>query len=342
MALMSVRELWVAGAILLAVLSACPGAVAQMLYLPTTSRGVERDRDHELDNDEINRADCDRDEVIRFHVAVTGVVSNALAFQVWRGNGCADGDRRFEDSSNCVQIPVPASRSEQYLNVDIAVRRMLSATKSNTNATGGGGGGGEPTHEACEGDPSFPLPSEFSLHFVLVDGNGDQPSSDYAPAVWTARYDLIGPPMPQAVGATPAEGALVLSWAIDDERGDIDHYNVYCDPPPTATIGDDGAGGQGSAESDRCPTALFGRSTPPAPAPLARIIRTERPPSPQPAQWPCTRGDGRANDEIAPERLAESDGLGQVACRPGSRPVKIPLSQSLSATRRVTPSVVVS
>ncbi|HEY3497534.1 MAG TPA: hypothetical protein VGK73_22710, partial [Polyangiaceae bacterium] len=107
-------------------------------------------------------------------------------------------------------------------------------------------------------DPAFPEPNEFSLHFMLVDGNGHQPPRDYAPATWAARYDLIGPAAPRDLEADVGDGMLLLSWAAEEERGDIDHYNAYCDPALSATL--DGTGGQRSGD---CPTAPFSSTAPP-------------------------------------------------------------------------------
>lgn len=328
---MAFRQLCVAGATLLATLFSSSGAFAQNLSLKDNQDGVRRDpqHDHELDNNEINRADCDRNEIIHFNVDVDGKVSNSLDFQVWRGTGCADADKRFESSSNCVQIPVQESRNERSLDVDIPVQLIMGATNGNsggggssgsggtagtagtagtdsTAGTSGGGSGGDAGNggsgaeggtggaggtagtagtdgtagsaatgatggttsdggttgaEACEGDPAFPEPTQFTLHFILVDGNGDQPASNYKPATWNASYDLIGPDAPRDLSVGVGESTLVLGWTIEDNRGDIKRYNAYCDPPPNTTTegaGGEGAGGEGNEEPEQgCPQALY-------------------------------------------------------------------------------------
>jgi MYXO-CTERM domain-containing protein len=244
---MGARKLCAASASLLAIFSSSAGALAQRLYIDTRSSGLARDGYDGLAMNEINRADCERDELAEFVVAVEGVVPSNLAFQVWRGTDCADPIQRFDDASNCVELDVQVYREGPSVYVGMGVQQILGATKSSTNPV-------------CAGDPSFPEPSEFSLHFILADANGDPPVEEYAPAIWTARYDLIGPAEPRAVEANAGDGELVLSWAIDDDRGDIDHYNVYCDPPPGATIDGEDHGG---VKPEYCPTPRFGRTAPP-------------------------------------------------------------------------------
>ncbi|HEY3495098.1 MAG TPA: hypothetical protein VGK73_10450 [Polyangiaceae bacterium] len=128
-----------------------------------------------------------------------------------------------------------------------------------TSATGGtGGSSGEAGGSgsgvtSCDGDRGFDSPQPLTLHFIFVNGNNDQPTENYQAASWDARYDLVGPDAPREVTAGVGENTLVLSWAIEDNRGDIDRYYAYCDPPPN-TVPD---------ITDRCGSALIAGQKPP-------------------------------------------------------------------------------
>lgn len=121
-----------------------------------------------------------------------------------------------------------------------------SGGTSGTTDTAGTGGtstgiGSGISESVCYATSGTGDPTQFTLHFILIDGEGNPPQN-YTPASWTASHDVVAPGAPRGVTAGIGENALVLSWTIEDDRGDIDHFKAYCDPPPSAVI-EDGAGG---------------------------------------------------------------------------------------------------
>jgi hypothetical protein len=286
------------GLSLLAAIAVSAPARAQILTLNNNQEGVNRGPSHDsklLAVNEINKADCLNDEIIQFNIGITGVIDQEYSFQVWKGTDCANGKTRFEDTSNCIQIPGDWAREERSINVAIPVRTLVTLKKGgSTNSSGGTGGtagaggtggtdassggssaagsggagaggggsggteaasgsggsggggsgadgtsgsgaeGGAPTYgdDVCGADRTYQTPQDLFLHFIVADSNGEQPASDYMAASWPAKYDLVGPNAPRGVKAGVGESTLILSWTIEDNRGDIDHFNAYCNAAP--------------------------------------------------------------------------------------------------------------
>jgi hypothetical protein len=294
------------GLCLLAAIAVSAPARAQVLTLMNDQDGVRRGPAHDsklLAVNEINKADCLNDETIQFNVGINGRIDQAFSFQVWKGTDCANGKTRFEDTSNCVQIPGDWAREEASINVAVPVRTLVTLKKGGSSSgsggtggsagtdgaagssaagsggteaasgtggggtgggaagtggggTGGGGTGGTGTggsgaeggtpaygQEVCGMDRTYQTPQDLFLHFILADSNGEQPSADYMAANWPAKYDLVGPNAPRDVKVGVGESTLILSWTIEDNRGDIDHYNAYCASAPPE-------------DPDECPTEL--------------------------------------------------------------------------------------
>jgi hypothetical protein len=220
------RAPWLA---LLAGLLLSSHAAAQSVKLDQGTRGVDRPQknDSELELDQINRANCDSDEVINFRLEVTNGGTHQVG--AWTGSGCEnEGDRVGSDAS-CRRVGTGVPWSENTTVLSIPVREIIAAVNETTSAEeGSGGAGGD--DPLCSGSAQ---PVEFTLHFLLTDSGGRY-SGTQTSAQWPAAFDLKGPSAPTGVNAGIGENRLIVSWTAPSgtQASEIEGYYFFCDPPP--------------------------------------------------------------------------------------------------------------
>jgi hypothetical protein len=238
-------------------------AFAQSVTLNQGSEGVNRRHDVEgLDLDQINRENCLENEQITFQLKVNGSPGTSYRLGAWTGSGCETETNRVGVNATCrrvgddmaYQLNSPLTLTVQQIVA--GVNLTGSATADAGTGEGGASSGGE---GVCDGSAQ---PVGFTLHFLLVNSNGQSPAG-YTFPKWDAEFDLQGPEPPRGVRAGIGENRLVISWSLPDDTTDMDGYYFFCDPPPgTGTpVADGGTASCGSpvvSDATACGKALGG------------------------------------------------------------------------------------
>jgi hypothetical protein len=223
-------------------------------------------RDHEVENlnlDQINRENCLDNEQITFQLKVNGSPGSSYRLGAWTGTGCDTATNRVGPSATCRRI---GEDMVYQVNspLKLTVQQIVEGVNQTGSASTGEGGTGSGNDGVCEGSSS---PVGFTLHFLLVNSNGETPSG-YTFPKWEAEFDLEGPEAPRNVRAGIGENRLIISWSIPDDTttAEMDGYYFFCDPPPgTGTPVEDGGtpscGLPSATAANACGRALGGAVT---------------------------------------------------------------------------------
>jgi len=217
------RAFAVFGGLLLTTAVASAQSTEVLLYLKNNSDGIVRGPSHDADFqflNQFNRQNCLDDETVEFNVDIRG--SQAMVghthLEAWVGSACDERANRISTSSLCTQV---AAAGEAVETLNLRVRDLVRS-----NATSDA--------DPCASDSE--LPTDSTLYFVLVDADGEPPpASTSTPSIhWAFKYDLVAPPAPTMLQASPIAGGLHLTWEHPDAPIDMRRYVFLCDPPPDA------------------------------------------------------------------------------------------------------------
>lgn len=217
-------------------------AEAQTLAVPTD---IDR---HEADGNMlpnwVNLNDCTNDEVINFDIQVTGTGSQSYGLMAFVGSSCDVPANRTGTNPTCFKVTESHTATYPNTRVPIRVRDIIAAVKGTGFATvdggvatdagsdaGGEGGAGSGTgDDLCSG---LLHPTDFTVYFMLVNSNNEEPTENYMSANWPGQVDLTGPSAPTLNSAGKGENTLVVNWTIDLETpvGEMDAFGIYCNPP---------------------------------------------------------------------------------------------------------------
>jgi hypothetical protein len=239
-------------------------AFAQSVTLRPGTEGVNRRHDIEgLDLDQINRENCLDNEQITFQLGVNGNPGSSYRLGAWTGSGCDTATNRVGSNATCRRV---GDDMPYELNspLTLGVQQIIEGVNRTGSASTGEGGAGSGDDGVCDGSEA---PVGFTLHFLLVNSNGESPAG-YTFPKWDAEFDLEGPEPPNGVKAGVGENRLIISWSIPDDTtaADMDGYYFFCDPPPgTGTpVADGGVAACGSpvvSDATACGRALGGNVT---------------------------------------------------------------------------------
>jgi len=217
-------------------------AQAQTLGVPTD---IDR---HEADGNMlpnwINLDDCLKDEVINFGIQVTGMGSQSYGLMAFVGSSCDVPENRTGTNPTCYRVTESHTATYPNTTVPVRVRDIIAAVKGTGFATVDGGTGSDPgSNPSGEGGAGSGTdnglcsgllhPTDFTVYFMLVNSNNEEPTENYMGANWPGQVDLTGPDAPTVNSAGKGENTLVVNWTIDLETpvGEMDAFGIYCNPP---------------------------------------------------------------------------------------------------------------
>lgn len=187
-----------------------------MLYLKNNDEGIVRGASYDssfLFLNQFNRQSCLDDETVLFNIDIRGTQAMVQGFHIeaWVGSACDDKANRISDQ--CTLIGQVGTFVEQ---VELRVRDLVRSSA---------------TSEADPCGSDFETPRDGTVYFMLLDTD-NAPPPGLAVVKWAYRYDLVAPPAPTTVQASPAPGGLHLTWERPNAPIDLRRNVFLCDPPP--------------------------------------------------------------------------------------------------------------
>jgi hypothetical protein len=168
----------------------------------------------------ISRSDCLANDVLYFPAFLTNYTG--LSLEVWAGDGpdCKVDTQRSSSAAGCWRV-YAATPTTYETTIPIRVQDIIAGEMR--TPVGGAG-------TAADCDPmayATTAPVQISLYFMLISGTAWQGTA----AMWSTKYDLVGPAPPTAVGAKADGTTLTATWGSNADQ-DVAGYILLCDPPP--------------------------------------------------------------------------------------------------------------
>jgi hypothetical protein len=225
-------------------LSAAPAhALGTLTFSPPTWKYADgRSRPPKRLINVLNRQDCLEDAIASFSYSVKGTTGGV--FEVWSGAGCDKVENRAASSvsKTCARV---ATGSTVETRIDLHFREMVK-TYGETSDVGIAG---------CDTPQGAGLQTR-ALFFVVYDLNSNASLVTSTPVSWQFKYDIVAPPAPTNVSATPGDMTLVTTFTPPTGETNLLHYHFYCSPQGSAPVtSTDGTAGTGATAGTDTGTA---------------------------------------------------------------------------------------
>lgn len=186
-----------------------------------------------LMNNVLNRNDCLSDLEGTVTIGFVGVGTSDRSLELWAGTACDQLPNRNSATGTrtCAKV-ADISPSPVNSTLTIKFRELIKGVGTDAAATA----------EVCDLPRNTGLISS-SLYFLVVD-TAQAVQASATP--WAFKFDVVAPPPPTSVTATPGDATLVTSFKASTTETNLLKYHFYCSPKssaPTAAGGSASTGG---------------------------------------------------------------------------------------------------